>query len=71
MLTAILLEGGEKVLFHKIIDCGLILQRELVLKTGFSEPKVSRLLDRLERRGLILRQRDEMGNRINAEKRTG
>ncbi len=64
MLAANLLEGDEKVLFQNILDVGMILQRELVLKTGFSEPKVSRLLDRLERKGLITRQRDGMGNRV-------
>ncbi len=64
ILAANILEGDEKVLFQKIIDNDGILQRELVLKTGFSEPKVSRLLDRIERRGLIVRQRDGMGNRV-------
>lgn len=64
ILAANILEGDEKVLFQKIIDNDGILQRELVLKAGFSEPKVSRLLDKLERRGLILRKRDGMGNRV-------
>jgi len=64
MLAASLLEGDEKVLFQNIFDGGMILQRELISKTGFSEPKVSRLLDKLERRGLIIRQRDGMGNRV-------
>lgn len=64
ILAANILEGDEKILFQKIIDNDGILQRELVLKTGFSEPKVSRLLDRIERRGLIIRQRDGMGNRV-------
>ncbi len=63
-LAANILDGDEKALFQKIIDNDGILQRELVLKIGFSEPKVSRLLDRLERRGLIVRQRDGMGNRV-------
>ncbi len=63
-LAVNLLEGDEKILFQDIIDNGGILQRELVMKTGFSEPKVSRLLDKLERRALIIRQRDGMGNRI-------
>src|SRR3989304_6149546 len=45
MLAASLLEGDEKVLFQNIFDGGMILQRELISKTGFSEPKVSRLLD--------------------------
>lgn len=58
------LEGDEKLLFGNIVDIDGILQRELIQKTGFSEPKVSRLLDRLEGKGLIVRQRDGMGNRI-------
>jgi len=68
ILAANILEGDEKILFQKIIDNDGILQRELVLKTGFSEPKVSRLLDRIERRGLIVRQRDGMGNRVLLKK---
>ena len=67
-LAANLLDGDEKVLFRKIVDNDGILQRELILKTGFSEPKVSRLLDKVERRGLIIRQRDGMGNRIFLKK---
>ncbi len=63
-LASNILEGDEKILFQKIMDNDGILQRELVVKAGFSEPKVSRLLDRLERRGLIVRQRDGMGNRV-------
>lgn len=68
LLAASLLDGDEKILFREILDTKEILQRELILKTGFSEPKVSRLLDKLERRGLILRQRDGMGNRILLKK---
>ncbi len=63
-----LLEGDEKILFSNVIDNDAILQRDLIAKTGFSEPKVSRLLDKLERRGLILRQRDGMGNRVLLKK---
>ncbi len=64
MLAANLLDGDEKILLQRIVDNNEILQRELILKTGFSEPKVSRLLDKLERRGLIIRQRNGMGNRV-------
>ncbi len=64
VLAANLLDGDEKILLQKIIDNNEIPQRELILKTGFSEPKVSRLLDKLERRGLIIRQRNGMGNRV-------
>lgn len=68
LLAADLLEGDEKILFQKIIENDGIMQRELVIRTGFSEPKVSRLLDRIERRGLIVRQRDGMGNRVLLKK---
>jgi len=68
LLAASILEGDEKVLFQEIVDNDGILQRELVIKTGFSEPKVSRLLDKIERRGLIVRQRDGMGNRVLLKK---
>ena len=68
MLAATILEGDEKILFQNILDNDGILQRELIAKTGFSEPKVSRLLDRSERRGLIVRHRDGMGNRIFLKK---
>lgn len=67
-LAASILEGDERVLFQEIVDNNGILQRELVIRTGFSEPKVSRLLDRIERRGLIVRQRDGMGNRVLLKK---
>ncbi|MCX9082626.1 MAG: MarR family transcriptional regulator [Candidatus Methanoperedens sp.] len=63
-LAAALLEGDEKVLFQNVLDNDGILQRELITKTGFSEPKVSRLLDKAQRKGLIIRQRDGMGNRV-------
>ena len=63
-----LLEGDEKILFQNIIDNDGMLQRDLIAKTAFSEPKVSRLLDKVERRGLIIRQRDGMGNRIFLKK---
>jgi len=68
LIAVDLLEGDEKILFQNILDNDGILQRELIQKTSFSEPKVSRLLDRLERRALIIRQRDGMGNRVLLKK---
>ena len=68
LIAANLLEGDEKILFQNILGNDGILQRELIQKTGFSEPKVSRVLDRLERRALIIRQRDGMGNRVLLKK---
>ena len=67
-LAVDLLEGDEKTIFKNIVENNNILQRDLVSMTGFSEPKVSRLLDRLEKRGLIFRQRDGMGNRVLLKK---
>ncbi|MEM2924521.1 MAG: hypothetical protein QXJ68_02380 [Methanocellales archaeon] len=64
-----ILNGDEKIVFAEIIESGNgILQRDLVLKTGFSEAKVSRLLDKLERRQLIIRRRHGMGNMIMLKK---
>ena len=68
MVAADILDGDEKILFQKIVDNDGLLQRELILNTEFSEPKVSRLLDKLERRGLIIRKRDGMGNRVMLKK---
>lgn len=68
LIAANMLDGDEKILFKNIIDNDGILQRDLIQKTGFSEPKVSRLLDRLERRALIIRQRDGMRNRVFLKK---
>jgi uncharacterized membrane protein len=68
MVAAEILDGDEKILFQKIVDNDGLLQRELILNTDFSEPKVSRLLDKLERRGLIIRKRDGMGNRVMLKK---
>ena len=67
-VAADILDGDEKTIFRKIVDDDGLLQRELILNTDFSEPKVSRLLDKLERRGLIIRKRDGMGNRVMLKK---
>ncbi|MEM2924797.1 MAG: hypothetical protein QXJ68_03820 [Methanocellales archaeon] len=64
-----ILDGDEKIIYAEIVGSGNgILQRDLVLKTGFSEAKVSRLLDKLERRQLIIRRRHGMGNLIMLKK---
>ncbi len=62
------LAGDEKIMFQNVINNDGLLQRELIVKTGFSEPKVSRLLDKLEGRDLIIRQREGMANRIFLKK---
>ena len=64
-LAVRLLDGDERRLFREIVAArGPILQRDLVRATSFSDAKVSRLLDRLEQRSLVVRERHGMTNRI-------
>lgn len=59
------LNAEERQLFQIVIDAkGSIFQSELVEKTGLSKVKVTRLLDRLEGRGIIERKRRGMTNMI-------
>lgn len=60
-----LLDGDERRLMRVIVESrGDVLQRDLVSRTAFSDAKVSRLLDRLEERGLVVRERQGMTNRV-------
>lgn len=60
-----LLDGDERRLMRVIVESrGDIFQRDLVTATAFSDAKVSRLLDRLEERGLVIRERQGMTNRV-------
>lgn len=62
-----LLEGDEQELMRALLTArGEALQRDLVRATSFSDAKVSRLLDRLEARGLVVRERQGMANRVRA-----
>jgi uncharacterized membrane protein len=64
-----MLEGDEKILLKEISDSSSeIAQSDLVVKTGFSEAKISRLLDKLESRGLVVRRRYGMGNMVMLKK---
>jgi len=59
------LSNDEKLVLEKIIEAqGAIFQSELVEKTNFSKAKVSRILDKLEGKGLIERRRRGMTNVI-------
>lgn len=60
-----LLDGDERRLVRVLVEAkGQVLQRDLVRITGFSDAKVSRLLDRLQERGLVVRERYGMSNRV-------
>jgi uncharacterized membrane protein len=59
------LEGNEKQIFEEITARdGRVLQSELVEKSSLSKATVSRVLDSLEGKGLIIRQRHGMNNII-------
>lgn len=62
-----LLDGDEQQLMQVVLAArGEALQRDIVRSTAFSDAKVSRLLDRLEARGLVVRERQGMTNRVRA-----
>ena len=57
------LKDDEKQVFEKLIEEeGTIFQSELVEKTKFSKVKITRILDKLEGRGLVERKRRGMTN---------
>lgn len=60
-----LLNDSERLLYLRLRDTDSeVLQRDVVGWGTFSAAKVSRLLDRLERKGLIVRERHGMTNRV-------
>ncbi len=64
-LAVRLLDGDERRILRVIVEAkGDLLQRDLVRITAFSDAKVSRLLDRLQARGLVVRERQGMTNRV-------
>lgn len=71
VLDAAELTEDERRLYDLIEAAGgEILQMNLVSSGGFSKSKVTRLLDKLERRGLIKRERHGMTNKVKlAEER--
>ncbi|MCW1296748.1 MAG: MarR family transcriptional regulator [Candidatus Parvarchaeota archaeon] len=57
------LSDDEKLVFDKIIESeGTIFQSDLVDKTKFTKVKITRILDKLEGKGLIERKRRGMTN---------
>jgi uncharacterized membrane protein len=60
-----LLDGDKRKLFNEIVEAGgEILQSELYTQTGFSKAKITRILDYLEVKGLIIRKSYGMTNKI-------
>ena len=68
-LISRLLDGDEKKLYNLLIESeGVALQKDIVAKGIFSKAKVTRLLDKLENRGLIDRERYGLTNKIRVKK---
>jgi len=60
-----LLDGDKRQVFNEIIEAnGEILQSDLHTQTGFSKSKITRILDYLEVKGLIVRKSYGMTNKI-------
>lgn len=59
------LNGDEKQVLERIIEAqGTVFQSNLVEKTKFAKVRVTRILDKLEGRGLIERRRRGMSNMV-------
>jgi uncharacterized membrane protein len=60
-----LLDGDKRQVFNEIVESnGEILQSDLHAQTGFSKAKITRILDYLELKGLIVRKSYGMTNKI-------
>jgi uncharacterized membrane protein len=60
-----LLDGDKRQVFNEIVESnGEILQSDLHVQTGFSRAKITRILDYLELKGLIVRKSYGMTNKI-------
>lgn len=63
-----LLSGDERTIFRTIRDAGgEVLQRDIVATTKMSEAKVSRVIDKLVEKGLVVKERNGMGNKVRIE----
>ena len=59
-----LLDGDKRQIFNEIVEAnGEILQSDLHVQTGFSRSKITRILDYLELKGLIVRKSYGMTNK--------
>lgn len=65
-----LLPEDERAVYRLLLrEGGQVLQKDLRQLVSFSGPKVSRVLDRLERKGLVVRERHGMTNRVRLTER--
>jgi DNA-binding MarR family transcriptional regulator len=65
LLILRLLSGDERIVYQIILDAGgQILQKDLVARSKMSNSKVSRTIDRLDGRGVLVRERCGASNRL-------
>ncbi len=62
------LKGDEKRLYEVLVEHGAMFQSDLAEKLGMNKVKVSRILDKMEGRGIIERRRRGMANMIVPKK---
>lgn len=63
-----LLSGDERAMFKVLMDSGgEALQKDLIPKTRMSDAKVSRVIDRLEEKGVVSKSRYGMTNKVRIE----
>jgi uncharacterized membrane protein len=57
------LQDDERKVYDLIVAAdGFIFQNDLMKKTGYSKVKISRILDKLELKGIVERRRRGMAN---------
>lgn len=60
-----LLREEEKIVFQQLVDSnGEMLQNALVLKSGMSKVKMTRIISSLERKNLVVKGRHGLTNKI-------
>ena len=63
-----LLKANERLVFQQILNSNDgALQNELVSRTGMSKVKITRIIHRLERKGLIVKERHGLTNKIKVK----
>ncbi len=66
-----LLSGDERTMFKAIMDTGgEALQKDLIQRTKMSNAKVSRVLEKLEQKGVVSKERHGSTNKIRIKLRT-
>ncbi|MBN2330981.1 MAG: hypothetical protein JXC85_04130 [Candidatus Aenigmarchaeota archaeon] len=68
-LAAKILEGDERRLYDLILKRKECLQKELVYESGFPKAKVTRLLEKLDRKDLVERRPHGNTNKIRVKHR--